>query len=547
VSTGQLPVPTRSQPPLRPRCSCQASATGLLDGMLTRPWGQVSPSVYETGRLVTLAPWLSGHEARVDFLLAAARPDGSWGGPGGYGLVPTLSATEALLSTTTGDGAPNRPGVLAAIDRALSNLFDSDWAAGRWTDLPDTPAIEIIVPALVELLNQHLDRLAALPLAGLGRWSGSARLPLASEVDAELLRTIRSVVAAGLEVPAKLLHCLEVTGTAADNAPGVRPLPVGMIGASPAATAAWLGNPCRVGREHPAVRYLKTVVRLHGGPVPSVIPMTAFEHSWVLGGLASAGLASAVPDALLDALAAGLGPDGTPGGPGLPPDADTTSGALHALWAAGIAGDLDCLRRYEVDTHFCTWAGERTPSATTNAHVLDALTDARDTSGDGWPRSAAAKTAGWLCEQQRPDGSWLDKWHASPYYATACCATALGRLGDAGPGRAVGRAVGRSVDWVLASQRADGSWGHWGPSPEETAYAIQTLLLTGPGPDPDAVDRAVARGYRWLGDNDDELTNCPPLWHDKDLYLPGTIVRAVVLSARHLAHAAPGVMRQVNR
>ena len=28
--------------------------------------------------------------------------------------------------------------------------------------------------------------------------------------------------------------------------------------------------------------------------------------------------------------------------------------------ALGTAGALECLRPYEVDTHFCTWAGERT-------------------------------------------------------------------------------------------------------------------------------------------------------------------------------------------
>src|SRR5690606_8939904 len=79
----------------------------------------------------------------------------------------------------------------------------------------------------------------------------------------------------------------------------------------------------------------------------------------------------AVADRLIRELAAGIGEQGTAGGAGLPPDADTTSVALLALEQVGLEPDLDCLLGYEVPTHFQTWTGERTPSVTTNAHVLD--------------------------------------------------------------------------------------------------------------------------------------------------------------------------------
>ena len=36
------------------------------------------------------------------------------------------------------------------------------------------------------------------------------------------------------------------------------------------------------------------------------------------------------------------------------------------------------------------------------------------------------------------------------------------------------------------------------------------------------------------------------LWHDKDLYLPRTIVRAACLAAMHLVHGTPEVMAQVH-
>ncbi|HEX8627365.1 MAG TPA: hypothetical protein VF755_04265, partial [Catenuloplanes sp.] len=100
------------------------AAAALVTSLLSDPWGQISPSVYETGRLVTLAEWLPGHRARVDFLLAGQRPDGAWAAGDEYGLVPTLSATEALLSAVPVHGAT----VVDAARRGLDRLCD--WLTG---------------------------------------------------------------------------------------------------------------------------------------------------------------------------------------------------------------------------------------------------------------------------------------------------------------------------------------------------------------------------------------------------------------------------------
>jgi squalene cyclase len=142
-------------------------------------------------------------------------------------------------------------------------------------------------------------------------------------------------------------------------------------------------------------------------------------------------------------------------------------------------------------------------------------------------KQAAAKICHWMCEQQRPDGSWTDKWHASPYYATMCGALALHRFGGY---RGV-PAVRQAVRWVLETQRDDGSWGRWQSTAEETAYSMRILMQAG-GASPEE-ERAVAGGYHYLLDahQDD-----PPLWHDKELYLPKAVVRAAVVSAVHLAH-----------
>jgi hypothetical protein len=296
---------------------------------------------------------------------------------------------------------------------------------------------------------------------------------------------------------------------------------------------------------NPARRYLEALAARHGGAVPSVVPITIFERAWVLSALCGAGLAPAVPEALVASLAEGLAPvglpvgpplgrpGGLPGGAGLPADADTTSVALLALRLLGRPADLDCLWAYQAKDHFQTWPGERTPSITTNAHVLDAFGHRVRHGGPAPARYTTAidTVVEWIAGQQHPGGYWTDKWHSSPWYASACCTLALHRYG----GERGAAAVRRTVRWVLSTQDKCGAWGKWSGTVEETAYALQILLVAGRQEDP-AVLRAAGDGYRYLREHAHEPG--PPLWHDKDLFQPVAVVRAAVLVALHLAHRA---------
>ncbi len=489
-----------------------AAARELIAGLQSHPWGRVTPSVYETGRLVALAPWLTGHRERVTYLVGAQRVDGGWGGPDGYALVPTLSATDALLSEAGG--------AAAAADRGVAVLHD--WLRGPMPPLPDMPAIELIIPALVGSVNGRLQR------------HGRRPIPLPAGVDGSALSRLRAVLAAGRAVPEKLMHAWEV----------VHPLPAhpadqqwaaGPVGASPAATAAWLGDNGGVpAADDPRRRYLEAVAAGHGGPVPCAAPITVFERVWVLGWLAEAGVPLSVPDGLLREVDAAVGPTGTPAGPGLPQDADTTAMALSALAQLGAAREPDSLWAYDSGTHFCTWRGEDGRSVSVNAHVLEAFGHYLS-SGPGHAgryADAVRRLTAWLADQQDSGGSWLDRWHASPFYATACCALALDRFGDGPAARA---AIDRAVDWVLATQRPDGSWGLWQGTGEETAYAMRTLLTRPDG----RTEGALARGYphvsRSFQGRPVDRTGDPPMWHDKDLYSPEAIIRSAMLAALHQA------------
>ncbi|GAA0827372.1 prenyltransferase/squalene oxidase repeat-containing protein [Streptosporangium amethystogenes subsp. fukuiense] len=498
-----------------------AEARELVAGLLARPWGQVSASPYETGRLVSLAPWLAGHTERIGFLLATQRPDGGWQSSGDHALVPTLSAVEALLAEI-GRGTSADPGPLVkAAGRGLEAVRNHSRSAAS---PPDTPAIELIVSSLFSLIDGHLGGEGPKPPPG---------------VNGAKLAAVRAWLTSGAEIPQKLVHALEVAGAETTAASGILPTPMpgGMaaVGASPAAGAAWLAaSPgSRPGQEAAVRRYLEAVVASTGGPVPCALPITVFERGWTLSWLRRAGIPVDVPPELAASLRDGLGPEGTATGPGLPEDADTTSVALYALALIGEPHEPEGLWPFEMETHFCTWRGEEGMSPTTNAHVLDAFGEyLRGCGGEPRHEAVVTKVAAWLRGRQGADGSWTDRWHVSPYYATACCAIALHEFG----GEESAGAVGGAVEWVFGTQRADGSWGRWEGSAEETAYALQTLLLTGAARGEERWREAVERGYRRLAAIRDG--EAPSLWVDKDLYLPVAIVRAAVLGALHLARRA---------
>ncbi|WUI00148.1 hypothetical protein OHR68_42875 [Spirillospora sp. NBC_00431] len=507
----------------------------LLGGLTTSPWGQVAPSVYETGRVVSHAPWLTGHERRVAYLLETQRSDGGWGAPDdGYALVPTLSATEALLSAL--DRGDSRAPVADAAVRGLRRL--GHWLPGVGGRLPDMPAIELIVPSLIERINE---RIAASP-APAGRPEATP-LPLPHGVDGGKLDLMRKLLRSGLPPWTKLMHALETGGDAARGLAPAGPEtggPPAAIGASPAATAAWLGDRPPDDPSTPARWYLETVAAAHDGLLPVTFPLTVFERGWVIGWLARAGVPFSAPPHLVLSLTAPLGARGTAAADGLPADADTTAGALYALAHLGAAHSPEPLLQYETATHFCTWQGEEGFSTTTNAHALEAFGEylrtvpAERIADDTAHRYKARmrKAESWLIGQQRDDGSWADRWHASPYYATTCCVLALRSFGR-DPRTAA--ALERARHWVLGTQRPDGSWGRWQGTAEETAYAVLTLLLGAERPErPNAeAVRAAARGRAALGRADGTA-----LWHDKDLYHPRAIVRAAVLAARYLLGAA---------
>jgi halimadienyl-diphosphate synthase len=511
------------------------------------------PSCYETGRLVTLAPWLDGHARRIRFLLDSRHRDGTWGGPGRYAVVPTLSAVEALLRVPARGGAAGATGATGAVaasgtaagalraaaERGLRAVAPrpGDLASG---DLPPTAGAGMIIAALAADINDHLGERRLVP-------------PAAGEAALARLR------GGGWRVPL-LAHYLELVGEGVAGVSAVRPVD-GVVCGSAAATAAWLGPvaPPAGGAgdaaRRSAAHALAGLQARHGGPVPAFTSQVHVAQAWSLAHLALAGVGGAVLAGLRDVIARALDRPaaraaGLPGAPGLPADSDTTAVALFALARLGVVRDPEPLWSYDTGEHFVTVRPESEASTAANAHILMALGEHAARGGPAARRcaAAAARIAAWLRDRRRGDGSWLDKWHASPYYATRSCAVALHRYG--GPAHA--DVVDGAVRWTLATQRADGSWGVQGATAEETAYAVQTLLHCGgragpraaPGAGPGttttaAAGRAAARGCRYLIEHQAWTARHPPLFHGKDLVAIPNLSRAAVLAALELARRTP--------
>ncbi|GAA2101398.1 hypothetical protein GCM10009801_74650 [Streptomyces albiaxialis] len=491
----------------------RAAANTLLRESAADPWAWLTPSVYESARLVSDAPWLGGHAERLRHLC-----ERSWG-QDGFAFNATLSATEALLTVLArreeADEAVPRERVRAVAGEGLRVL--RDWLApgGRYAGgPPQTISVELIVPMLVERINS---RLAATVDGGNG---GAALLPMPAGCATDRLAAIRADAAAGAELPADIWHAWEIATPAA--LPDGPPHPyAGSVSCSAAGTAGWLRTAPEP--DSPAGRFLEELQRYGNGLVPVAAPIDYFEHAWMLNTFTWHAVPHDCPREILDRLEPELGPYGIAGGRDLTVDGDDTAAVLNALLCHGRTVSLDGLLTYWTDDHFQIYPGEAVSSPATNGHTVSLLRRCLDEDPERYGPLLRRNTE-WLLDQQRADGSWSDFWHVSPYYATVCAVEALSAM----DGERARAAVARARRWVLDSRHPGGGWGVRWVTMEETAYA--TLILRGSTGNGVAEALAAAEPVLRDGVVDAGIT---PLWLVKDYFAPIRVVAAAVLAARH--------------
>lgn len=328
-------------------------------------------------------------------------------GPPPYRLLPTLSGVEAALAVLRrGTASAEVTGRLtAAVNRGL-DVLRSLPRMGPW---PDTAAAEILVPGLVAEINKTLD---SLTTGGDTPGYGGPRLPVPGGFhESAPARVAKRYESAG-SLPVKFHHTFEGVGSYVPSC--LVPDVEGLLGSSPAATAARATlSPATTDR---AVADLGAVAQRYGGLFPEAAPLRVVERLWVAAALARAHLPGAALPTVRGWAEEIYDAQGVRGAPGLMADADDTAMAVLVASLVGLPYDPAPLDLFHNGSHYDCYIGEDTGSVTANAHALQALVShlrrcptAEHTYG---PR--AAKLCDWLTGQQRPEGHWTDKWHASP-------------------------------------------------------------------------------------------------------------------------------------
>jgi squalene-hopene/tetraprenyl-beta-curcumene cyclase len=161
------------------------------------------------------------------------------------------------------------------------------------------------------------------------------------------------------------------------------------------------------------------------------------------------------------------------------------------------AFDADNTRRLPESLPFCDFGAViDPPSADVTAHIVEML------AADGQAAHPATRRGvTWLLRNQESDGSWFGRWGANHLYGTGAVVPALIAAGAA-PGS---RPIRRAVRWLEQVQNPDGGWGEdlrsyrekgWvgrGTSTaSQTAWALLALLAAGER------SPAVHRGVDWL-------------------------------------------------
>jgi len=212
--------------------------------------------------------------------------------------------------------------------------------------------------------------------------------------------------------------------------------------------------------------------------------------------------------------------------PGGVPDADDTAGAMVALHnlapddrrarfaaAAGAKWLIGLQNRDGGIPTFCRGWGKlpfdrSCPDLTAHAllawHLWQGAIDT-DT------KRASARAIEYLIASQRDDGSWLPLWfgnengpeQANPTYGTT--RVLLGLI-HSGAGTQADQAIDLAARWLLSAANEDGGWGGdvgAASSIEETALAVDALASLPKDLPVEQIDRACENGAVWLVEHTD--------------------------------------------
>jgi halimadienyl-diphosphate synthase len=466
--------------------------------------GRMMPTAYDTAwvaRLAELREPVAEHA--LEWLRFNQLPDGSWGASEPcYHHDRVISTLAAMNALARWGEARDR----ARLQRAKSAL--RVYIEGLEIDpAGETVGFELIVPTLLEEAK-GLGSLKQNDWGVLDKLNLRRKAKLSALPDKMINRYVTVAFSA------------EMAGTDGRHLLDVKKLKEvnGSIAVSPSATAYFLLYVDH--QDTQALNYVREVAP--DGEAPNVSPFDVFERAWTLWNLA---LTESLESEMLSLCKTNLDFLESAWEPGsgtgfaseyTPNDGDDTGLVYDVLTRFNRQVDLEAVLHYEHIYYYKCFDLESTPSVSANIHILGALRQAGLKNQDPLIR----KALNFLKHVRSKDAFWFDKWHASPYYPTAHAIVACAGYAD--------EVVQNAVQWLLITQNADGSWGYYMPTAEETAYSLQALAIwkREGGNVPDLV---LEKGLDWLTNHRDPPY--PPLWIGKCLYSPELVVRSAILSA----------------
>ena len=437
-------------------------------------------------------------------LIDQQHPDGSWGSRTPYVHDRILSTLAVLLLSRFENRRHNR----------------EQWAAGEqyiWQhvqelehDIHPTVGFEMILPALLEE-GKHLG--LDLPYTQLRSYEARRAEKLSVLPTRRLFKT-RTTALFSLEAFPGHFDVDSISTLLLED---------GSMAGSPSATAWLLGQVPNWRSRYPqSTTYIENLLRRNASGLPAMAPCGIFARTWVLNYLHWGGLLNGRNDLLrphYQYLREHWHPEGVGFSPYMFPDSDDTSMTLLALYRAGYDVDGTSLLAYERDEHFAVFEHELRPSISANLHILEAL----ETLPRHDRQRVRDKIIDYVFCERLPGGYWADKWHGSVYYPTS---QALIALLPYAPDR-----MDDSLNWLLSTQRADGSWGQYAPTVEETALALLPLLLYRRAGWP-LPKQPLALAARYLLSQEvPSEGDYVELWTAKVLFAPSSIIRAIILAA----------------
>ena len=472
--------------------------------------GHMSNTAYDTAwiaRIGDIAPNMSN--AALSWLSKNQLSDGSWGAKDILYYHDRIICTLAAMIALTYRGKRMQDKVQIENGLIALGKITSQATHGLAGDLNGaTVGFEVIVPTLVAeaeklgVIKQQGDRI-------LGRLSKMRQMKIAKLSGVKINRNLAAVLSSEMAGTDSIAF-LDTENLQEAN---------GSVGYSPASTA-YFSLQIKPGDER-AINYLKSIIT--NGGAPFVAPFDIFERCWVLWNFVL--LENLAPEIIelirphLDFLEQRWIP-----GKGISfttdcalIDSDDSSVTYQVLNCFGRHPDLGALFSYEEEKYFRCYQYEINPSIGANIHILGALKMA----GYETDHPSVRKILIFLYKTRYNNAYWFDKWHASPYYITSHAIIECLGYDD--------KLCEDSVNWILDTQKPDGSWGFYGFSTaEETAFCLQALKVwRNSGRKIPANEIEIASG--WLTEH------CEPpypwMWIGKTLYYPELLIQSIILTA----------------